>query len=198
MFGIMASKYSYAIVCSSNQNRSMEGHCFLMKKGFNVKSYGTGTHVKLPGPSAEHPNVYEFGVPYDKMYRDLDAQNQDLYTHNGVLMMLDRNRKTKDHPERFQESMNVEAFDVIVSCEERVFDQILQAFEEYEGGMETVHIVNLDIKDNHVDATIGSFAMNDLCQMIEKSEDLDEDIEDIIQRFQEKSKLRVLHSVQFY
>ncbi|KNC82416.1 hypothetical protein SARC_05312 [Sphaeroforma arctica JP610] len=116
------------------------------------------------------------------MYRDLEAQNPQLYTSNGVLMMLDRNRKCKDHPERFQETMPVEAFDIIVSCEERVFDQILQAFDEYEGGMETVHIVNLDIKDNHEDATIGSFAMNDLCHMIEKSDDLDEDMEDIILR----------------
>lgn len=38
--------------------------------------------------------------------------------------MLDRNRRIKTEPERFQESK--EKFDIIVSCEERVYDQILE------------------------------------------------------------------------
>ena len=34
-----------AVICSSNMNRSMEGHRLLQKKGFNISSYGTGTQV---------------------------------------------------------------------------------------------------------------------------------------------------------
>ncbi|OMO62841.1 RNA polymerase II subunit A [Corchorus olitorius] len=52
-------KYQYAMVCSSNQNRSMEAHSYR-----HVCSYGTGAHVKLPGPSLREPNVYDFGTPY--------------------------------------------------------------------------------------------------------------------------------------
>ena len=36
-----------AVICSSNMNRSMEGHRLLQKKGFNISSYGTGTQVRI-------------------------------------------------------------------------------------------------------------------------------------------------------
>ena len=39
----------------------------LAKKQFNVKSYGTGTQVKLPGPSQDRPNIYGFDWSYDAM-----------------------------------------------------------------------------------------------------------------------------------
>lgn len=38
--------------------------------------------------------------------------------------MLDRNRRIKPRPERFQDAD--EKFDVIVTCEERVYDQVLE------------------------------------------------------------------------
>ena len=43
----------------------------LSKKGFHVRSFGTGSVIKLPGMSADQPNVYEFGTTYDEMYQDL-------------------------------------------------------------------------------------------------------------------------------
>jgi len=38
--------------------------------------------------------------------------------------MLDRNRRIKDKPQRFQESKT--KFDVVISLEERVYDQIME------------------------------------------------------------------------
>jgi RNA polymerase II subunit A C-terminal domain phosphatase SSU72 len=56
----------------------MEAHALLQRKGFNVRSYGTGTQVKLPGPAADKPNIYEFGVPYQFIYEDLKSKNPEL------------------------------------------------------------------------------------------------------------------------
>ena len=52
-------------------------HC--SKKGFDVRSYGTGSVVKLPGPGPEQPNVYEFGTTYQFMYEDLYRKDPHLY-----------------------------------------------------------------------------------------------------------------------
>jgi RNA polymerase II subunit A C-terminal domain phosphatase SSU72 len=46
------------------------------------------------------------------------------YTQNGILHMLDRNRRIKPKPERFQACK--EMFDIIIACEERVYDQIIE------------------------------------------------------------------------
>ena len=43
----------------------------LSKKGFKVQSFGTGSVIKLPGMSADQPNVYQFGTTYNEMYQDL-------------------------------------------------------------------------------------------------------------------------------
>ena len=69
--------------------------------------------------------------------------------------MLDRNRKVKDAPERFQESM--EQFDVIITCEERVFDAVCEDILNREGdGTTCVHVINVEIRDNHEQAELGS------------------------------------------
>ena len=43
--------------------------------------------------------------------------------------MLDRNRRIKPKPERFQECG--EHFDLIITCEERVYDQVIEGIVVY-------------------------------------------------------------------
>ncbi|CAN8015402.1 unnamed protein product [Ixodes persulcatus] len=120
----MPGSLRIAVVCSSNQNRSMEAHAFLSKKGFKVRSFGSGAQVKLPGSAPDKPNVYDFGVTYEQMYQDLMEKDKALYTQNGILHMLDRNRRIKSSPERFQNCYD--KFDVIFTVEERVYDQVVE------------------------------------------------------------------------
>eukprot|EP00090_Calanus_glacialis_P031979 TRINITY_DN53066_c0_g1_i1.p1 TRINITY_DN53066_c0_g1~~TRINITY_DN53066_c0_g1_i1.p1 ORF type:complete len:198 (-),score=79.86 TRINITY_DN53066_c0_g1_i1:332-925(-) len=186
-----------AVVCSSNMNRSMEAHARLQKKGYNVLSFGTGDKIKLPGPSVTQPNVYEFGTSYEEIYQDLAKKDKVMYKQNGILHMLDRNRIIKPGPDRLQDSEK--QFDVIMTAEERVYDQVLEHFEQ-RGSKEDqlVHVINMDIQDNQEEATIGAFLFHELVQMFTGSLDLDNEIDELLQDFEMKCKRPILHSVLFY
>ncbi|KAI4903947.1 hypothetical protein NFI96_016346, partial [Prochilodus magdalenae] len=205
-----------AVVCSSNQNRSMEAHNILSKRGFDVRSFGTGTHVKLPGPAPDKPNVYDFKTTYEQMYSDLVRKDKELYTQNGILHMLERNKRIKPRPERFQSCK--EQFDLVITCEERVYDQVLEDLNSREQEtLQPVHVINVDIQDNHEEATLGAFLICELCQCvsitgrvftaslrthggtaIQHTDDMENEIDELLQEFEEKSSRPFLHTVCFY
>lgn len=191
------SGLSIAVVCSSNMNRSMEAHARLQKKGFNVQSFGTGDKVKLPGPSVSQPNVYEFGTTYEEIWRDLATKDKTMYKQNGILHMLDRNRIIKPAPDRLQDTEK--EFDVIITAEERVYDQVLEHFETRESQSDQpVHLINMDIQDNQEEATIGAFLFHELVQMFSESQDLDDGMDEMLQEFEARCNRPILHSVLFY
>ncbi|KAL1232736.1 RNA polymerase II subunit [Trichinella pseudospiralis] len=169
----------------------MEAHAILMKKGFNVCSFGSGDVVRLPGPSPTVHNIYSFSTPYEEIYKDLVAKDKNLYTCNGLLNMLDRNRRVKPHPEQFQEYKKL--CDVIICCEERVY-VLMKAQIEHS---HLVHIINMDIEDNEEEAITGAALLCQLCTMLEKSADLDTEIEGILSNFENICKRRILHAVCF-
>lgn len=193
----MVQKLRIAVVCSSNQNRSMEAHNFLSKRGFNVKSFGSGVQVKLPGPAPDRPNIYSFETTYDEMYKDLLKRDPQLYKQNGILHMLDRNRRIKAHPERFQETD--EEFDLVVTVEERVYDQVIEYLESRGSqSYSPVHVINLDIPDNHEEATVGAFHICEMCQAIESLDDLENEIDEVLPKLEKKWTRTLLHTVAFY
>jgi len=176
----------------------MEAHAFLSKKGFNVESFGTGEKVKLPGPAPDRPNVYEFGTSYEHIYQDLLTKDKSLYTQNGLLHMVDRNRRLKPKPEKFQ--LATGKFDLIITAEERVYDQVVEYFMESRIPEENnpVHVINIDIQDNHEEATIGAFLIWELVNTLCEADDLDNEIDELLLEFESKSQKNVLHCILFY
>jgi len=111
--------------------------------------------------------------------------------------MLDRNRRIKEKPERFQDCKN--EFDIIVTCQERVFDQVLEYMAGRDGMMmRPVHIINVEIKDNHEEATLGAFLIYELVDKICTTEDPETEIDDVIEKLEQKKRQRFLHTIAFY
>lgn len=84
----------------------MEAHLRLTNapSPFPTISFGTGSLVRLPGPSISQPNVYTFNnTSYNAMYEELSSKDSRLYRANGILPMLERNRGVKWGPERWQD-----------------------------------------------------------------------------------------------
>ncbi|XP_034806267.1 RNA polymerase II subunit A C-terminal domain phosphatase SSU72-like [Pan paniscus] len=186
-----------AVVCWNNQNQSMEAQRVLNRRGFSVQSFGITPHVKLPGPAPNKPNIYDFKTTYDEMYNDLITKDKQFYTQNGVLYMLDRNKRIKLRPERFQDCKDV--FDLIITCEERIYDQVVEDLNSREQETcQPVHVVNMDIRDNQEDAITGAFLICELCQCIQRSEDMENEIDQLLQKLEKKRGQAFLHTVCFY
>jgi RNA polymerase II subunit A C-terminal domain phosphatase SSU72 len=165
----------------SNIFRSMEAHLQLASAHLPTISFGTGSLVRLPGPTAYQPNVYHFNsTTYRTIHDELAQQNTALYTHNGLLNMLGRNLNIKGFPERFQDwvpgkprlehgedkgfkGTESGVADVVITCEERCFDAVLEDLHNKGGKLNRpVHVFNVDIKDNHEEALVGGKAILDL------------------------------------
>ncbi|KAJ5439340.1 RNA polymerase II subunit A C-terminal domain phosphatase ssu72 [Penicillium daleae] len=185
-------KLKFCTVCASNNNRSMEAHLRLSAAptAFPVISFGTGSLVRLPGPSISQPNVYQFNITsYNQMYEELEKKDPRLYRNNGILSMLDRNRNLKWGPERFQDwtpgqprlehiskgdkgALGTEGgvVDVIITCEERCWDAVVDDLMNKGNALNRpVHVFNVDIKDNHEEALVGGKAILDLANRLNES-----------------------------
>lgn len=198
----------------------MECHKQLRDAGYDVQSFGTGSAVRLPGPSIDKPNVYEFGTPYEEIYKDLSSQScHKMYESNGLIHMEERNMRVKRAPEKWQTNAYAGKFDIVITCEERCFDSVLDDLmyrmyskDDADDVKEIVHVVNVDIKDDNENAMIGGKGILKLINMIhdfklKKKEDYDDEsdvlLEDqmvsILAEWQkEHTHLPTLYSVSYY
>lgn len=164
-----------------------------------MASYGTGQHVKLPGPSIREPNVYDFGTPYKQMFDDLRRKDVELYKRNGILPMLKRNLGVKLAPQRWQDNAADGPFDVVITFEEKVFDLVLEDLHNRNQVLlKPVLVINLEVKDNHEEAAIGGRLALILCQELDATENWEDTIDDIINNFEKQHRRKLLYSISFY
>jgi RNA polymerase II subunit A C-terminal domain phosphatase SSU72 len=112
--------------------------------------------------------------------------------------MLKRNMGIKEKPERWQDNSDKEEFDVVVCFEERVFDLVLADMREKNAKGVPVLVINLDVRDSHEDAVNAAPMALKLCEMIEKCEDWECEIDEIVDEFEAECGVRPLYSVMYY
>jgi RNA polymerase II subunit A C-terminal domain phosphatase SSU72 len=144
----------------ANLLSSMEAHLQLASAHLPTISFGTGSLVRLPGPTITQPNVYHFNsTTYRAIHDELAQQNTALYTHNGLLNMLGRNLNIKGYPERFQDWVPGKP------RLDHAEDKGSQGTDLHNKGGKLnrpVHVFNVDIRDNHEEALVGGKAILDL------------------------------------
>ncbi|XP_068306982.1 uncharacterized protein [Pyrus communis] len=192
-------KFRYAMVCSSNQNWSMEARSLLKRQGFYVNLYGTEAYVKLPGPSLRRVDIYDFGTPYKQMFDDLRRKDPELYKRNGILPMLKRDSGVKLAHQRWQDNAADSSFDVVITFEEKVFDMVVEDLNNRDHVLrKCVLILNLEVKDNHGEAAVGARLAFDLCPEIEAAESWEEAVDDIVSGFEKQQRQKLMYTISFY
>lgn len=163
-----------------------------------VKSFGVGQHVKLPGPSQDKPNTYAFGTTYEYMFNDLKAKDPDLYERNGLLNMLQRNMAVKRAPDRWQENRK-DVFDVIITYADRVMEKLIEDMKSRtQKLLKPCLVLNMDTTDNHVQAAIAGNHTLTLCQLLEATKDWEDDIDNVVLQFEASTGWRPVYSVCWY
>jgi len=166
--------------------------------GAQVESFGVGTKVRLPGNSADTPNIYDFdSVTYEQIYQDLKGQDPVLYRRNGLLTMLERNMSVKRGPQRWQDQRDLD-LDVVITFEERVFNLLVDDVNQRSGSGEALLVVNMDVVDRHEEALVAGPQVVRLCNMLnEAGEEWVDAVDDIMEHFMQDTGRAAVFTVCF-
>ncbi|ELR45064.1 hypothetical protein M91_12158, partial [Bos mutus] len=155
------------------------------------------SRVRLPGRARNLPVVYDFSTTYEEMRKDLVRKDRQRYNSNGILHILGRNERIKPRPERFQECRD--RFDVIFTCEESVYDKVVEElWVREQETFQPVHVINVDMADNLEEATLGSFIICELCERLQQADNLEDSLVQVLLAAERKTGKSFLHTVCFY
>ncbi|KAF4036869.1 Ssu72-like protein [Phytophthora infestans] len=147
----------FAMVCVNNVNLSAAAHESLSSAGMRVYSYGAGRRVTFPGKTISEARTFKFLTPYATMHSILEKEDAALFTGNGVLQILKRDRPLKTAPERWQSLSNKQliSIGVVVYIQMR----IRLSFKTKQ-----LHIICLDTVDTPQEALTGGERVLKLCR----------------------------------
>ncbi|KAI4987844.1 hypothetical protein ZWY2020_028602 [Hordeum vulgare] len=192
-------RWRFAMVCSSNMNRSMEAHAVL-GRGARRRVLRHRLPGEAPRPVDARAQRLRLRHSYGGIYDDLRRKDPDLYKRNGLLPMLKRNISVKLAPQRWQDNTGDGVFDMILTFEERVFDLVVEDMNNREQRLlKSVLIINMDVKDNHEEAAVGAKLALDLCHKLEAvADDWEEIIDDLVAAFEKQHKRKLTYYISFY
>jgi RNA polymerase II subunit A C-terminal domain phosphatase SSU72 len=189
----------FAVVCSSNVNRSMAAHKALREAGFLVSSFGTGSQVKLPGSRPDRPIVFPFETSYADMRAHILSMGEDAYKRTGILKLLERDQLVKERPQKWQVT-NPAQFDIVLTFEDRIFDQVCEDLHRRAAemaGMHNLHVCNMNVKDSPDHAEAAAHITLDFARMLSSHDDWEDHVDAVIAAFEEKHGRPILHTVFF-
>lgn len=110
--------------------------------------------------------------------------------------MLKRNANVKLAPEKFQ--YNHDAFDLIFTFEDRVFEAVLEDLQSRPLRYNRVcHILNLNVKDNHEEAEKGASICVDFLKQVMQMDDWEHELSSVVAQFENVLSQKLLHVVMF-
>ncbi|CAI5722104.1 unnamed protein product [Hyaloperonospora brassicae] len=190
----------FAMVCANNVNRSAAAHEVLDAAGLRVCSYGAGRQVILAGQTGSKPRTFQFLTPYATMYDTLKAEDAAVYTDNGVLGLLERDRSIKKAPERWQSlsDQQLVAIDVVVCLDYAMFVTVLEDVQtrvRQQLQVQRLHLICLDTVDTPEEAVTGSERVLSLCRELNVPQrDLTETfVVAVVERFEKQHEQQVFY-----
>eukprot|EP01138_Halocafeteria_seosinensis_P014283 gb/GECG01014583.1/.p1 GENE.gb/GECG01014583.1/~~gb/GECG01014583.1/.p1 ORF type:complete len:298 (+),score=43.83 gb/GECG01014583.1/:1-894(+) len=183
-------RFTFAVVCACNMNRSMAAHKAMQEQGYKVQSFGTARQVKLPGES--HSATFPFGTKYTEILEYVkDPSRREWSEEKGVTDMLERNVQLKGSPERWQEVDDPHQFDIIICFESRVFEHLNEDLRSREpsGEPKSLHVINIETKDDTKSADQGAKYALQFAEMAAKlptNTTLDEGMDHLLPKIQKE------------
>jgi len=88
---------------------------------------------------------------------------------------------------------------VVITCEERCFDSVCEDLLSRRNELNrAVHVINVEVKDNHEEAQIAAQAILELARRLNQSPDPDSEIDQIIDQQQQQFPYPLLHTIAYY
>jgi RNA polymerase II subunit A C-terminal domain phosphatase SSU72 len=110
--------------------------------------------------------------------------------------MLERNFSVKEAPERWHKRKG--HHDVVFTFEDRVFEAVVEDLANTQTQFDRpVHVINMTVKDNHEEADRNAKICVEFCSQIDRSDDWENEIVNLVHNFELENNRRLLHVILF-